>query len=206
MTRLGAVCSLLRPAGTVADVGCDHGRVALYCARSGMFDAVIASDISDECLDKARKTLSGLDNVRFICCDGIDYECDEAVIAGMGGVNISEILARADKLPQDLVLCPHRDAEALRRKLVELGYFIDSDLAVEERGRVYFVMRASRGFRKELSELQYRFGVNYDEKCEALQHCLIKLYNIYKKAPEKNADKLRYVCEALRAQGLEKYI
>ena len=66
MTRLAAVCSLIEPAGVIADVGCDHGIVAEYCADKCLADIVIASDVSDACLEKARKRLFGRTNVRFV--------------------------------------------------------------------------------------------------------------------------------------------
>ena len=47
MTRLEAIKSLIEPADAIADVGCDHGLIAEYCAKSGMAKNVIASDISE---------------------------------------------------------------------------------------------------------------------------------------------------------------
>ena len=203
MKRLEAVCSLIVPAKTIADVGCDHGLVAEYCAGTRNFERVIASDISAACLDKARAALKDYDNVEFRCCDGIDYTCDEAVIAGMGGANICEILQNASNLPEILVLCPHRDADSVRRTLIKLGYGIECDVIIEDLGRFYFVLRARSGIiAQEPSELQYLFGMNCGKRDDTLKKYLTKLYNTYNIAPERNAQKLMQIKRALDAQNV----
>lgn len=204
MTRLAAVCSLIVPARVIADVGCDHGRVAEYCAAKGFADTVIASDISAACLDKARKRLAGNTNVRFEVCDGIGYRCDEAVIAGMGGILISDIILRAEHKPETLVLCPHRDADRVRRTLGACGYAIDRDMLIEERNRFYFVIRAKlTGAPRELSEEQYLFGAFSDGDRGSLLRYLTVKYNEYAVAPERNADKLEPIIAALRRRGVD---
>ena len=147
--------------------------------------------------------LSDHDNVTFIACDGISYECDEAVIAGMGGILISSILERASALPQTVVVCPHRDPDIVRRTLNRLRYSIDGDIIVEERGKLYFVMRAWLAEKaQELSELQYLFGVHYAENCDLLKEYLQRLYNVCMLAPQKNEQKINMVRLAMRAQGM----
>ena len=205
MTRLDAVISLIVDADTIADVGCDHGLVARYCALSNRFKTVIASDISEKCLDKARHALNGIKCVSFAVCDGIGYDCDEAVIAGMGGLTVCGILdaaAESGRLPKTLVLLPHRDADAVRRKLTELGYAIQKDFIVKERGKFYSAMRAEVGEVKQLSELQYLFGINVGDGNPVLTEYLIKLYNTYAVAPSHNAVKLDLIRQALNMQGV----
>ena len=202
MTRLEAIKSLIEPADAIADVGCDHGLIAEYCAKSGMAKNVIASDISAECLKKAEIALGDMPNVTFFVCDGIRYECDTAVIAGMGGLLISKILTEAECKPDTVITCPHRDCYAVRKTLAELGYCIDGDVAIADRGKFYSVIRAKRCENPQrLSEIQLNFGVYCDEKCEALADYLSKLYNTYMKAPVKNAEMLALVREAIRLQN-----
>ncbi len=203
MTRLAAICSLIEKANVVADVGCDHGRVAEYVAANGLAKTTIASDISERCLDKARARLETFDNVKFYRCDGLDYECDEAIIAGMGGFTVIGILRRAKKLPDSLVICAHRDSDSVRRTLVELGYGIVADFMTEERGKFYTIMRAELGAKcAEPTELQYLFGVSYQTQSDVLRKYLIKLRNTYMRAADKNENKLAYVGAALKLQGV----
>lgn len=203
--RLDAIKSLIKPAPVIADVGCDHGLIAEYCAESKLAKRVIASDISEMCLDKAKNALRGYDNIEFRCCDGLEYYCDEAIIAGMGGLLIGKILTRAEDLPHTVIVCPHRDCADLRRTLVALGYTIDKDLMCKERGKLYSVMRAEKCAEttQRLGELQMLFGVYYDEKCDLLREYLVKLYNTYMRAPSRNYEKLQPVITAMRIQGVE---
>lgn len=207
MKRLDALASAIVPARVIADVGCDHGRIAGYCVKNRLAERVIASDISDECLDKARRTLCGNGNVEFVLCDGIGYECDEAVVAGMGGALICEILDRADKnglLPKTLVLLPHRNADSVRRKLNELRYRIDVDFMTEDGGKFYPIMRAEMSEQKQtLTDLQYLFGVFCEQKSDTLEKYLISKYNTYSVAPERNRQILSNLRDALRFQGVD---
>ena len=203
MTRLAAICALIEKADVIADVGCDHGRVAEYIAGHALSRKTIASDISETCLDKARARLCGYENVEFICCDGIDYECDEAVIAGMGGQTVIGIITRAKVKPHSLVICAHRNTYEVRGALISLGYGIKADVMVEERGKFYSVIRAEKksGITK-LTELQRLFGVNCTEKSEPLKNYLLSLQSTYMLAPDRNEHKLKYVREALVFQGV----
>ncbi len=203
MSRLGVVCSLIEPASVIADVGCDHGKVALYCAKNSLAKTVIASDISEECLDKARTMLADHSNVRFIHCDGIAYECDEAIVAGMGGVLISDILKRALVKPRTLIVCPHRNPETVRMTLDALGYAIDTDTVCVERGKYYSVIRGKLGDHEPLDDMQIDFGVFYKTKKAELKDMLLKMHDTYMRAPQNNKIKLEKIRSALVFQGIE---
>lgn len=201
--RIRLINSLVLPASVIADVGCDHALVAEYVSKNVPCERVIASDISQKCLEKAISRLSGLAKVRCVCCDGLAYECDEAIIAGMGGLAIKDILLSAAALPQTLILCPHRDCYLLRVTLCDLGYCIDTDECVRDRGKLYSVIRARKSREKQtLSELELMFGAFVATKSEALTEYLIKLYNTYNAAPTANASKIDAVTAALQLQGV----
>ncbi len=202
MTRLEAVCSLIVPAKVIADVGCDHGLVARYLSDSAtLCEKVIASDISGKCLGKAQSALGGRANIEFRLCGGIDYDCDEAVVAGMGGILIADIIRKAKSLPNTLVLSPHRNAEEVRKTLIELGYSIERDMIIKERGKFYFVLRAVKGeAAAKLDELQILFGTHFAEKNAVMQEYLTKQYNTYAVAPEQNKSKLDALAAAIAAQ------
>ncbi len=198
--RLAAIADAVLPARVIADVGCDHGLIAKYCVDYSLCERVIASDISEVCLKKARAALSCYDNITFEVCDGIQYDCDEAVIAGMGGTLICDIIVKAKRKPDALVLCPHRNTDLVRRTLTTQGYAIKKDVLCKDRGKYYFVIRAElqKNTVAELSELQYLFGADYREKSELLEEYLRLQYNTYMRAPERNAEKLALVERAIK--------
>ena len=199
--RLDLIKSLIVPSGVIADVGCDHGLIAEYCLN--LADRVIASDISEKCLQKARDRLCHAGNITFMCCDGLGYECDEAIISGMGGILIARMLREAKALPKTLIVSPHRDEGIVRTTLIQLGYGIDRDIPIYDRGKFYSVIRADRESGvKKLSHLQTLFGADCDKPSEALARRLKQLYATYSIAPDANIQQLSDVSAAMHLQNI----
>jgi tRNA (adenine22-N1)-methyltransferase len=153
--RLFAAAELLQNAHTVADIGCDHGRLCAALLQSGAAQRVIAADISPSSVQKtealARLTgLTGRMEVRQ--GDGLlalsPGEADALALCGMGGVLIAQLLAAA---PVPLmgarlaVFQPMRGVEELRRYLFVSGFRIVRDVIVPDAGRLYQVFSAEPG-------------------------------------------------------------
>ena len=86
--RLAAILSHVR-GSALADIGCDHGLIAVSALEQGLVERVIATDISASSLAKAR-ALAAQRNaaaIEFRVGDGMrvlaDGEADVVVIAGM---------------------------------------------------------------------------------------------------------------------------
>ena len=150
--RLFAASELLKGSETVADIGCDHGRLTAALLQQNVCRTVIASDISEDSLQKAESLLRyiGLkDRVSFRIGDGLsvlhDGECDAIALLGMGGTLMARIL---DAAPSPLcgakavVLQPMRAQADIRAYLHRNRYRITDDRIVEEHARLYQVLRA----------------------------------------------------------------
>lgn len=173
MKRLEAVCSLITRCGLFADIGTDHGRIAAFAADYA--DRVIATDISEMCLNKAKESIKAA-NVEFLAGDGLtvlDSDPDIIAICGMGGHTITDILAGYDG-GAALILQPQNDAPHLRQFLGKSGYKITDDITACERGKFYDVIRAERGS-ESLSCEELEFGKFYKEKNPLLKARLCKL-------------------------------
>ena len=143
--RLQTALDLLPACHIAADIGCDHGIAAeaLLCQRK--CQRVLACDISAPSLAKAqaRLTRAGLaGHADFFCCDGLAKarEADGALLLGMGGRTIVEILQKGRLLlPQmrGLVAGPAGHAEALYRALPALGLCAADERIVWENGRFF---------------------------------------------------------------------
>ncbi len=167
--RLSKIASLIS-GGTVADVGCDHGKLAYYLVSTDRASKAIATDISEGSLKKARELASenGADELVITRLgDGLapiaSGEVDAVVIAGLGGDVISKILLdahREGKRFQSYVLSPNTHPEKARRALSEIGQKITYDSAVECAGKLYTVI-ASREGQGALDELEETFGAFY---------------------------------------------
>ena len=143
--RLQTALDLLPACRCAADVGCDHGIAAEALLCQHKCQRVLACDISAPSLEKAKARLAqaGLTAYAdFFCCDGLAKarEADSALLLGMGGRTIVEILQKGRLLlPQmrGLVAGPAGHAEALYRALPWLGLRVADERIVWENGRFF---------------------------------------------------------------------
>lgn len=131
----------------VADIACDHGYLAELISRNEKVGKVIASDISEKCLEKVRELKKNyhLDKIEIVCGDGlcpIEY-ADISVIAGLGGYEIIKILSQQNKncfmtnKCDIFVLQPSDSALQLRDYLFENKIKIIKDFIVQSGKRFY---------------------------------------------------------------------
>ena len=168
--RIDTLCSLLTPAKTFADVGCDHGYCSEYMLVNGLCEKVVFSDISKGSLAKAEKLLAPYvrsGKAKAVLGDGffgVEKDAEEVLIAGMGGSEIVAILS--DKkygfLPKRFVFQPMHDAEKLRRYIHENGGYIDRDYTFAD-GKYYEVITGGRNANGETgaqgyTAAEYEFG------------------------------------------------
>lgn len=200
--RITAICSMIKPGGILADIGCDHGLVAGYASR--VCDKVIAADVSEKAVAAVSKKFAGKENVICVVSDGFDSiprPVDQAVITGMGGRLIIKILSRYPRRP-DLILGAQHDVPALRVWLTENGYRIVADRCVYDRGKYYDVIRAEAGTQPPLDEIERTIGVFYKQKNPDLLRFLTETeekINGYKRT-NANAARLALVKEAIEWQ------
>ena len=147
--RLQAVLELTPRGEPVADIGCDHGRLACALLQQGA-PWVTAVDISEPSLEKARCLAETLAlGERMIArqgngLEGLEPGVGAVVIAGLSAHTIRDILCRnLDTARQvgRLILQPMQDMEGLRRSLMELGFIIDAEDMVYENRRYYPMLR-----------------------------------------------------------------
>ena len=94
--------------------------------------------------------------------DGFDDvpKADCALIAGIGGELIADILKRAKKakkLPDKLILQPMKHCDKVRRLAVELGYFIKKDFTVKADGQFYDIISLVKG-KDTITDEEVEFG------------------------------------------------
>lgn len=149
--RLSAVASLVR-GGFVADVGTDHAFLPIYLIESGKATRALATDIGSGPLARAKENIalhSLNDKIETILTNGLagleKYPLDDIVVAGMGGLNIIEILSAADFVRErktHLILQPMQNVTELRRYLADAGFCVEKELITVEDGKVYQMMSA----------------------------------------------------------------
>ena len=210
--RLEAIVDLCPNEKIIADIGCDHGYVTAELIVEEKADMVIATEKSQECLNKAILFADSLNVTPFVSFrlgDGFNaltkhdkVKC--AIIAGMGGQEIIKILMNKPKHLYNFVLQPMKDAPMLRNYLVENGFKIVVDKLVKEDDKFYDVILVTKGY-SELADLELYFGqTNFTENYEVFYEYLTqrqkKLLDLKAKVGELRAkleQELRFIEQAL---------
>ena len=164
--RLTLIASLV-DCGKVADVGCDHGKLAYYLVSTDRASSVIATDVSAPSLQKAKELAlenGVMDVMNTRLGDGLEplvsREVDTVVIAGLGGDVISGILekAREDKKEfAHFILSPNTHAEKVRAEVARCGHKIVFDDMLVVAGKTYTVIKTEEG-EEALDANQIRYG------------------------------------------------
>lgn len=157
------------------DVGCDHGLVVKYALKNDICAVkAYATDISDTCLDKARRNLADFEKAECVCGNGIvatPLKPDFIVICGMGGNTISDILHSYNE-KATLLLSPHSHPELVRQWLVQNKYKIVHDSCYEFKNKYYDIIKAVPSDEEmNMSNLELKYG-NYKVKNDALKNRL----------------------------------
>ena len=166
--RLEAVASFVPPGCRVADIGTDHGYLAMELYQRDKQRTVIAADKNAGPCQAAQRTLAeaGLaDIIQVRQGDGLKAlaagEADTVCIAGMGGKLISDILSAEPHVLSKLrylVLQPQNAYSLLRRWLYEHDWHIVDEALAKVDGRVYQIVKAQAGRAAMPPELALKLG------------------------------------------------
>ncbi|MBR4868463.1 MAG: SAM-dependent methyltransferase [Clostridia bacterium] len=150
--RLQLVADMIDQNSVVADIGTDHAYLPVYLVEAGIIPSAIAADLRPGPLEHAKTTVEAArlqEKILLRLSDGLDgfqpYEADCVVMAGMGGILITQLIKRAEWLrdtTKTLVLQPMTDASLLRTFLAENGFAIVNERATSDKKYCYTVIKA----------------------------------------------------------------
>lgn len=150
--RLSLIASLVPKGARVCDIGTDHARLPIYLTQNLIASFVIASDIAEKPLEFAKENIrkSGAKNIETRLGNGLsticDNEVDTAIIAGMGGQVIAEILKSGKHISENenilFIFQPTTSPEILRKYLLDNGFEIYNDIPLSENEKIYSVITA----------------------------------------------------------------
>ena len=150
--RMKCIADMVTPGKRVADIGCDHAFISIYLAKEGISLGGLAMDIAAGPLENAKKNIEmyGVaDKVKTRISNGMDAleknESDAAIISGMGGPLIIDILSRGiSKLSEgyELILSPQSEIEEVRHFLRTSDFqIVDEEMMIED-GKYYNIIKA----------------------------------------------------------------
>lgn len=149
--RLKVIFDSVPDNAKVADIGTDHAYLPIALSLCGKCKSIIACDIKEKPLSKARENINKFKiiNIDTRLGDGLspikEGEADTIIIAGMGGDVISHIISDCSFIKNPditLLLQPMTSAEILRSFLTENSFKIIEEIPVEDTKKIYTVIKA----------------------------------------------------------------
>ena len=138
----------------VADVGCDHGKLAVFLLLRGN-PRVFAVDISRSSLEKAVRLAQNYDVDAKLyprVSDGLrnwqDLLPNVVVIAGLSGKTIANILQDSREIVSQcdqILVQPMQGVPFLRKWLAEKDWPVVQEALIQEEGRYFFIFRIVPG-------------------------------------------------------------
>lgn len=177
----------------VADIGCDHAFVSMACVERKLADRVIAMDVRKGPLSIAERNISqyGFEkSVETRLSNGFEKleigEADWAVIAGMGGNLMRQILEDGEmhlKRGSGLILQPQSEQDVVRDYLQTRGYIIVDERFLIEDGKYYTIIKAKEGMRdRTMDRAELLYGPVLIQKKDPLLLQFVELEYEKKKA------------------------
>lgn len=199
--RLQSIVKLIYPYRIIADIGCDHGYLALEGFNNDLIDFALLVDNKIGPLNSAKINLSSISNNKYqlSLSDGIsaltkDIEC--VLILGMGGINICEILSNKEKLKnvKRLILQPNNNTYLVRKFLMDNCYNIVEELIIYDK-KYYEVIVAEKGC-SNYTSIELKYGpINIKNKTKTFKDYLLNKISRLKKV--KDIDKVEKQIEEM---------
>ena len=149
--RMQMVADMVGKGNVLADIGCDHGFVSIYLVENGICPRVIAMDVNEGPLFRAKEHIEERGLASYIevrLSDGMEKlllgEADSILIAGMGGRLVIKILTECmekAKALKEIILQPQSELHLVRQFLTENGFHILQEDMVKDNGKFYPAMR-----------------------------------------------------------------
>ena len=163
--RLRSVFDLFPSCRLAADIGADHGKLALALVTQGKAERIMVTDISRDSLRKAEDLFAAHHAshlAEFLLGDGMTVlprTPDAVSVCGMGGKTISGILENGLRriFGAELILSPHTEIPAVRRTVYRLGYHIADERCAIASRRFYIMITAKPG-QEKISEEETELG------------------------------------------------
>lgn len=150
--RLKIIADSIEGFDTAADIGSDHAYLPIYLVENERVKSAIASDVNSgpAKISKERIKSYGVEaKISVRQGDGLKAikpgEAEVIVVAGMGGILISDILDRDAKVAESaklLILQPMRDSDKVRKWLFLHSFDIFDEELVKEEDKIYEVIWA----------------------------------------------------------------
>ena len=145
-SRIQTIGDFINGGEKIADIGADHGLLELYLLAKHDDIEILAIENKIGPYKILDLNLRGVNKVKISLSDGleaVDDNIDTVIIAGMGGINIKNIInAYPDKVKKlkKIIIDAHRDTQIARETIVNYGFKIAKEKIVYDKKKFYIVM------------------------------------------------------------------
>ena len=154
--RLESISAFITDNEKIIDIGCDHALLDIYLVLNRNNLKVIASDINEKPLIKAKENLEKYnvsDKIELKCGNGLDpmdKDIETIIISGMGGITITTILQSIKSYPnvKKIILSPNCDFPLVRKSLQNHKFTINKEIMVYEKEKYYLISEYIPGNKK----------------------------------------------------------
>ncbi len=206
MERIKALVDEIYPFKKIADVGCDHGYLIIESFKKYNLDNAIAIDNKKGPLDMAISNIKNYDffnKVRFSLSSGIsdiddDTEC--VIIAGMGGLLITDLVSDNLRNVKRFIIQPNRNIMEVRKKLCSLGFYISNEKVIIDANKYYEIITFDKGS-QEYSNIEYEFGpiLLQNKSKEFKDKYLLEIDRLSKIINDNNKDEISRKIERIKS-------
>lgn len=184
------------PAGSkLADIGSDHALLPTYLAQQGVIVFAVAGEVNPGPYEAATRQVleSGLSaKISVRSGDGLAVikpgEVDVITIAGMGGSLIASILEAGKEKLQGvtrLILQPNVGEDHVRRWLLAEGWSLDAESILEEDGKIYEILTATKTNSNDSSQVDLYAEHTLSDRVQISKERLLQMGPyLIKEAPE----------------------
>ena len=184
--RIRTIASLIEKDKKVIDIGCDHAFLALVLRSNGHQGEIVCTDLRKGPCEKARENLdlygyTDIPVIRTPGVEGIEFQADVAVMAGMGYKTVRDIISNDlnyFRNCEKIIIQLNHSNDLMRRWLVENGFSIANELMIKDY-KYYEILTVENGYQPLtedeivygpvlLRERSPEFTAYYTEKIEKL--------------------------------------
>lgn len=178
--RLKVIGDLVPDNSFILDIGCDHALLDIYVVTKKKNVKAIASDINEGPLKQAKINIEKYnlkDKIEVTKADGLESykkEVDTLVLSGLGSTTIVDIITKKKEILKDikrLIISSNNDYYYLRKSIINLGFKVEKEELVYDKGKYYPVIVFVHG-----KEKYNKFELTYGPKLIKQKNQVLKDY------------------------------
>ena len=165
--RIQAIASLVPHNSMILDIGTDHAYLPILLIKNNICKSCIASDISINALNNAKKNIKDEkleENITLYKADGlkgIPNNYDVITISGMGTNTIKKILDNNNT--KTIILSSNNNYYELRKFMMDSNYALIKEIVCIERNHYYPIMYYEYKM-QILDEKELLFGISNNKE------------------------------------------